>query len=27
MGDGQMYSNPHEADYDEVLELFKKLLA
>jgi len=27
MGDGQIYGNPHEADYDEILELFKGLLA
>lgn len=26
MGDGQMYGNPHEADYDEILALFKRLL-
>ena len=26
MGDSQMYGNPHEADYDEILELFKGLL-
>jgi len=27
MGDGQMYANPREGDSEEILELFKKLLA
>ena len=27
MGDGQMYGNPREAEFDEVLALYKELLA
>jgi len=26
MGDGQMYGNPHEADFDEIRGLYEKLL-
>lgn len=27
MGDGQMYGNPHEAEFDEILELYNQLLS